>query len=181
MKTPCKLDKVIALDGALSPQARLMVRLPRPLPEASSARRTRLAILVPCLLAVVLAAGCASTKVTNRERLVYDKLPRPNQILVYDFASSAADVPADSAFAGQSSAPATSATAEQLALGRELGTAIAAQLVTAIRELGLPAVQVSAPTTAQVNDIVIRGYLVSVETGSAAKRMTIGFGSGGLN
>lgn len=126
-----------------------------------------------------LLNGCASTKITSRERLAYDRLPRPNQILVYDFASSAAAVPADSAFAGQRSAPATSATAEQLALGRELGIAIAAQLSTAIREMGLPTVQVSAPTTAQVNDIVIRGYLVSVETGSAAKRMTIGFGSGG--
>jgi hypothetical protein len=31
----------------------------------------------------------------------------------------------------------------------------------------------------KVNDIVIRGYLVSIETGSAAKRMTLGFGSGG--
>ena len=46
-----------------------------------------------------LLAGCASTKVTNRERLVYDQLPKPNQILVYDFAASAADVPADSTLA----------------------------------------------------------------------------------
>ena len=36
-----------------------------------------------------------------------------------------------------------------------------------------------AVTTPEVNDIVIRGYLVSIEQGSAAKRMTIGFGSGG--
>ncbi|HEY1490203.1 MAG TPA: DUF4410 domain-containing protein, partial [Verrucomicrobiae bacterium] len=46
-------------------------------------------------------------------------------------------------------------------------------------EMGLPAVQVSAPTTAQVNDILIRGYLVSIEKGSTAARMTIGFGAGG--
>ena len=45
--------------------------------------------------------------------------------------------------------------------------------------MGFPAMQVSAGVTPQVNDIVIRGYLVSVEKGSAAKRMTIGFGSGG--
>jgi len=33
-------------------------------------------------------------------------------------------------------------------------------------------------TQPQVNDIVIRGYLVSMETGSAAKRIIIGFGAG---
>lgn len=33
-------------------------------------------------------------------------------------------------------------------------------------------------TTPQINDIVIRGYLVSFDEGSAAKRIAIGFGSG---
>jgi len=126
-----------------------------------------------------LLAGCASTKVSNRERLVYDKLPRPDNILVYNFASTPADVPADSALAGQSSAPEGTTTEEQAALGRELGSAIAVQLVGEIKEMGLPAVQVSGPATPKVNDIVIRGYLVSIETGSAGKRMTLGFGSGG--
>lgn len=131
------------------------------------------------IIAVFLLAGCASTEVTNRERLVYDKLPRPDHILVYNFAASPADVPADSAFASQGSTPTTPPTDEETTLGRELGAAIAAQLVADIQEMGLPAVQVSAPTTAQVHDIVIRGYLVSIEKGSTAARMTVGFGAGG--
>ncbi len=139
----------------------------------------KLTFLVPCLLAVLLAAGCSSTKVSNRQRLVYDQLPRPSQIVIYDFAASADDIPSDSAFAGQSSA--SDASGEQLALGRELGTAIASQLTVAVQEMGLPATHASLGTkpVLRVNDIVIRGYLVSIETGSAAKRMTIGFGSGG--
>ena len=132
-----------------------------------------------CLLAALVVAGCASTKVTDQTRLVNERLPRPNQILVYDFSASPADVPADSAFAGQSSAPATPPTEEQAAIGRQLGVQIAAELVAAIREMGMPAAQVSQGAAPQLNDIVIRGYLVSVEKGSAAKRMTIGFGSGG--
>ena len=36
-------------------------------------------------LALVLA-GCASTKVTDENRLVRGPLPRPNHILVYNFA-----------------------------------------------------------------------------------------------
>jgi len=133
--------------------------------------------LASCLTGIL--AGCASTDVTSRDRLVFDKLPRPGQIYVYDFASTAAEVPADSEFASPGSAPAAPPTDEEAALGRELGTGIAAQLATEIHEMGLPAMHVSAPVTPQVNDIVIRGYLVSVDQGSTAKRMTIGFGSGG--
>ena len=179
MKKYCRLNKVIALNGALNPQAHLTVSLPTQSPEAPSVLRRRLAIIVPCLFAMVLAAGCASTKVTDQTRLVNEKLPKPNQILVYDFSATPADVPADSAFASQGSAPATAPTDEQAALGRQLGVQIAAELVAAIREMGLPAAQVSQGATPQVNDIVIRGYLVSIDPGSAAKRMTIGFGSGG--
>lgn len=131
------------------------------------------------LAAVALLAGCASTKVSNQNRLVYDKLPKPSHILIHDFSANPSDIPADSALAGQVSAPATAPSDEQTVLARQLGVQIAAELVTAVREMGLPAVQVSGAATPQVNDIVLRGYLVSVDKGSAAKRMTIGFGSGG--
>ena len=179
MRTFCELNKVIAPHTAISAQDYLTVGWPRQLPGAPLALRRRLAVIIPCLFALVLAAGCASTKVTDRERLVNERLPKPNHIFVYDFAASAADVPAGSTIASQSSAPAMSPTDDEITLGRQLGIQIAADLVAAIGEMGLPAVRVSSGAAPQVNDIVIRGYLVSVETGSAAKRMTIGFGSGG--
>ena len=50
-------------------------------PEARSARRRKIATLVPCLFALVVAAGCAATKVTNRQQLVTGQLPRPNHHL----------------------------------------------------------------------------------------------------
>jgi len=137
-----------------------------------------MAVIIPCLFSVFFVAGCASTQVTGRERLVTEKLPRPTHIWVYDFSATPADVPAGSTFA-QAAASATPPTEEQAALGRELGGGIAAQLVNEIRAMGLPAELGVPGTTPQVNDIVIRGYLVSIEQGSAAKRMTIGFGSGG--
>jgi hypothetical protein len=37
----------------------------------------------------------------------------------------------------------------------------------------------SNTTAAQLNDIVIRGYIISNDEGSAVKRLGIGFGSGG--
>jgi len=147
----------------------------------TSTRRKQMWTFASCLIAVLVLGGCASTKVTSTDRMIgaNEKLPRPNLIQVYDFAASHADVPPDSAYASQSSAPVTQPTAEQVGLGRQLGYTIASQLVERIREMGLTASQVSQGTPPQLNDLVIRGYLVSIDKGSTAKRMTIGFGSGG--
>lgn len=47
--------------------------------------------------------------------------------------------------------------------------------------MGMPAQRASGRTTPQINDIVIRGYLLSVGEGSKSKRMLVGFGSGASN
>ena len=72
--------------------------------------------IVGALLSVLVLTGCASTEVTSRHQLVKETLPRPGQILVYDFAATPAEVPADSSLTGQASAPAAPPTAEQAAL-----------------------------------------------------------------
>ena len=128
-----------------------------------------------------MITGCASTTVSNRASYVSgdETLPRPNHVWVYDFASTPGEIPADSQLASQDVTPATSPTPEEIALGRELGAQIATQLAADITEFGIPAEQALATAQPQVNDIVIRGYLLSVDKGSAAKRVTIGFGSGG--
>src|SRR5271166_4871378 len=84
--------------------------------------------LVACLSALIILAGCASTQDTNRQELVSGNIPRPAQIWVYDFAATPADVPPESALAGQASGGAAPQTAQQIAEGRKLGSEIAAQL-----------------------------------------------------
>jgi hypothetical protein len=133
--------------------------------------------IVVCLLALLFVAGCASTKVSDRQQLVTGPLPRPNNILVYDFVATPADVPADSALAGQKSEHSTPQTTEQIEAGRKVGAQIAAKLVELIRGMGMPAEHVSTAQP-QLNDLVFRGYLLSVDEGSAAKRVGIGLGSG---
>jgi hypothetical protein len=58
-----------------------------------------------------------------------------------------------------------------------VGAQIATKLVELIRAMGMPAEHVSTAQP-QINDIVLRGYLLSVDEGSAAKRVGIGLGSG---
>ncbi|MGH7164771.1 MAG: DUF4410 domain-containing protein [Nitrospiraceae bacterium] len=134
--------------------------------------------IVSCLFALVVVAGCASTEVTGRQEYKGGKIPRPAHIWVYDFAATPADIPAGSALAGQPVEHPTPQTPEQIATGREVGAAIATQLVEEIRGMGLPAARASSGTTPQINDLVIRGYLLSVDEGSATKRVAVGFGSG---
>ena len=132
--------------------------------------------VVLCLFLVALA-GCASTKVTERQQIETGKIAKPGNIWVYDFVASAADVPADSDVAGQYSQD-TPQTADQIDLGRELGAQIAKELVAQIRGMGLPAEEATSGTSPQIGDLVIRGYLVSIDQGSEAKRLVVGFGSG---
>jgi len=105
-------------------------------------------------------------------------MPRPHHIWVYDFAATPAEVPAGSALAGQHDEHPTPQTAEQIATGRKMGELIATQLVEEIFNMGLLAKKASSDTKPEINDLVIRGYLLSIDEGDSTKRVAIGFGSG---
>jgi uncharacterized protein DUF4410 len=119
-----------------------------------------------------------SDNITERHQLVSEKLPRPNHIWVYNFATRLTDVPSDSSMTSELSEESTPQTAEQIEIGRQLGGEIAKELVADIQGMGLPAEEASSGTSPQVNDIVIRGYFLSIEQGSTGQRFVIGFGSG---
>ena len=77
--------------------------------------------IVPCLFSLAVIAGCAATKVSDQQSNVNGPLPRPDNVLVYDFVATPDEVPPDSALAGQYSEQSTPQTAEQMAMGRQLG------------------------------------------------------------
>ena len=133
--------------------------------------------IVFCLFTIVAIVGCASSTITSRQEYQGGKIARPDHIIVYDFAATPADVSADSAIAGQYSEHASPQTAEQIASGRQVAAEIAQVLVEDIRGMGLPAEQASNQTSPQIGDLVIKGSLLSIDEGSAAKRVAIGFGS----
>jgi len=137
----------------------------------------KLSTLALGLFAVLFAAGCASTKITDRDELVTGPLPRPGTIWVYDFVATPDDVPANSALVGENLDP-TPQTAEQIKEGRKLGAQIATELIAEIRAMGMTAELATATTTPKLNDISIRGYLLSVKEGNMAERVAIGFGTG---
>lgn len=131
------------------------------------------------LFVLLVLAGCASTEVTSGKSYVGDaRIARPDRIIVYDFSATAADVSADSALAGQVAEHSTPQTAEEIEVGRKLGAEVAKELVAEIGQMGLAAARAVNQPQTQVGDLVIKGHFVSVEEGSAGKRLLIGFGSG---
>jgi hypothetical protein len=129
------------------------------------------------LLALVVVTGCASTQITQHKPYQGEKLARPDRIIVHDFTGNPADVPTDSPFAAQLAGTVTP-TPEQREVGRKLGAQIAQELVADLRGMGLPAVLAAGQPAPQVDDIVLRGYFVSIDAGSAGKRVLVGVGSG---
>jgi hypothetical protein len=134
--------------------------------------------VIICLFTIAAIVGCASTNITERQEYRGGKIARPAHILVYNFAATPAEVPPESALASRNFEHSSSQTADQIATGHQVGAQIATVLVKEIRGMGLPAQQASTQAKPQIGDLVIRGYLLSIDEGSAVKRVAIGFGSG---
>lgn len=133
----------------------------------------------PCLFVLVVAAGCASTKITEHESKVgTEKIARPDHIYVYPFAATPADIPSWSAAAGRYSQPTKPQAAEEIETGRRVGALVAKELVAKIRGMGLSASEGGKQTAPRINDLLIIGYFEAIEEGSAGKRVALGFGAG---
>jgi len=133
---------------------------------------------VICLLALVPVGIEAGTKITDQDEIVTGEIPKPAHIWIYDFAATPADVPAGSALAQTAHDQNEPQTLDQVAAGRKLGADIASELAQQIQAMGLPAKRPLADTKPEINDLVIRGHLVSFSEGSEKKRVLVGFGAG---
>jgi len=134
--------------------------------------------LVAFLITLAIMAGCASTSLSDQQRMAAGSLPRPGQIWVYPFAATPADVRPESQLTSDPEVVAGQQTPQQIAEGRKLGAQIATQVVQEIIGMGMPAAVGSAASRPQLNDLVIEGSLLSVQQGSAAERVSIGFSAG---
>jgi hypothetical protein len=136
--------------------------------------RARLASFIVTLIVLTC---CAQTTVTQATPYSTERAPRPARIIVYDFAGTPADIPPGSQ-AQQYALPSTPPTPDEIALGRQLGTKVAEELVNEIQAMGLPAVRALGQAPPAPGDLVIMGYFESVDPGSVTKRVALGFGAG---
>jgi len=138
--------------------------------------------VLSALFGATLLAGCASTDSevlqANAENT---RLPYPSQILVYDFAVSPYEVSPDSVanarLSGASDDPYENA--ERAYLEHQVSAIVAERVAAELRDLGLPATRWRGAPPAGTNLYALEGQFLTIDEGSALKRMIIGFGSGG--
>jgi len=130
------------------------------------------------LLVVVFIAGCATADVTMTRTYTGEKLARPSRILVYDFTSDINEMPMNSPLRKSVSLVGLPDSVVNSDISKRLGTEIALNLAAEIKMMGLPGTRAMRLTTARPGDIVLKGYFSSLDAGSAAQRMAMGFGSG---
>lgn len=136
-------------------------------------------LAVVSIVALAVLSGCASSGVTqSQSHATQERIPRPDLIIVYDFAATPADVDATAWITGRYSQRETPQTAEEVQLGRQLGALVADRLVREISAMGMPAQRAGSGPQARIGDVLITGQLVTIDEGSRAGRVLIGFGKG---
>ena len=140
----------------------------------------RKTILAACLFTALLVVGCAGADVSNQQRNVAADaiILKPARAIVYDFASTPAGIPPDSAIAGLYRERTTPQTPDEIELGRRLGALVSARLVEELNKNGIAAIAAATGPVPHPGDAVIRGEFVTIDKGNRAKRMLIGFGAG---
>ena len=134
------------------------------------------------LLAVLLAAGCASTQATTTMQYA-GPVPKPDRIVVYRFATTPEEVQLDrSPTAVTWKLQGISASTERQDVARKVSAKLADSLVQKIRALGLPAeLGEGPPPLGEGSVLVVDGHFLAIDEGSRAERVTIGLGAGRSN
>lgn len=137
--------------------------------------RTVLALSIVACITI----SCASSDVTaSREHARGIQLQKPDRIIVYNFAATPDEIPADAVISGYYRKHDTPQTMEQIRVGRELGNIVAKELVKEIHKMGMPAERAGKGPAPGIGDLLIKGAFVSMDEGSQLKRVLIGFGAG---
>lgn len=133
-------------------------------------------------LLMMPVVGCAPTSLQSvRIYNTTEPLPRPDHILVHDFAVLPEDVSPYNNFVYRlhhNQLNGTSQTEEQVRVGRAVANALSEKLVKEIRALGLPAERASSIQPLAMGTFSIEGQFVSIDDGNRAQRISIAFGGG---
>jgi hypothetical protein len=133
------------------------------------------------LSALLLVAGCGTSPVQVQQEYAGKRLPRPDKILVYDFAVSPDDVKRTQGVGLELEKlfkKGTPKTGKETDVGRKVAAAFSQELVKEIQKMGLVTERAAdlPPTTG--NHLLIHGYFLSIDQGNRTERVVIGFGAG---
>jgi hypothetical protein len=133
--------------------------------------------ILPFLAALSMACATASTEITGE---VEGSIPRPDAILVYEFAVTPGEVNLDRGIEGEvaEAARAEPRSVREIQVGHAVAQALSETLVGNIRKLGLPARRAYVPGSPDEDVLQIEGQFVSIDEGNSTERTVIGLGLG---
>ena len=131
------------------------------------------------LAALVALSGCAPTQI-NTISQYSGPVPRPNNVLVYNFAVSPDEVQLDQGISAriQELVKKTPRTKEERAVGHTVAEALATHLVKELNAIGVPATRAYGMPSAMGNSVQIEGQFLSIDEGNRTERVVIGLGAG---
>ena len=144
--------------------------------------RTEIKIAILAVFVLVIAAGCAPTNV-RQQGTTLTQLPRPDVILVYDFAVSPDEVKLDTGLSAElmqkyEQHKGMSPTAQEIKLGHKVAEAVADELVKKIRSYGLWAERGFGYPYGKGKVLMVKGQFVSIDQGNRTERVAVGLGAG---
>jgi Domain of unknown function (DUF4410) len=131
--------------------------------------------------ALALLAGC--TQGSSQIEAGDAMLPRPQVVVVQDFAVAPGEVRLDPGLSatvretlgGNAGAP---RTVQELQVGRQTADALADKLVVEIRDLGFQAQRGTGLPPGVADGLLVTGQFVSIDEGDRAERVAVGLGAG---
>lgn len=143
--------------------------------------RWNLPFSLACLVLLPLVQfGCAKATVTQT-RLAPGDLPKPDMVIVYDFAATAAEVTLDKGMAKTLARPegAQAQSDEEVKIGRLVADSLSKHLVKELNEAGIKAYRSGPSLQPTKTTLEVRGSFVKIDQGNATQRNLIGLGLGG--
>ena len=137
--------------------------------------QSSLQIISLCLV-ITVSAGCAQVNTNGIRRYQGARLPRPVAVVVYDFEPTGESIGLGTGREVDGAAGMLSE--EELANRREVGRVLADVLAKELDRRGILTSRRSGPIGVPPGSMAIGGQIVTIDEGSAGKRILIGFGSG---
>jgi hypothetical protein len=129
-----------------------------------------------------MAMGCAPTQVQPTQ-MDADRLPKPDLILVYDFAVTPDEVFLDKGISAEvmqeyAQHKGETRSAQEIKVGHKVADAVSRELVKNILAMHLWAQRGFAPPHGKRRIMVVKGQILSIDEGNRTERVVIGLGAG---
>jgi hypothetical protein len=131
-------------------------------------------------LVPMIIGGCATAKVEQTKKTT-SPLPRPDMVIVNDFAVTSAEVKLDQGVMNKvmRNSDSRSVSEEEDKVGHMVANKLSEILVEELRKVGIKAARAGSQVRPSSTTLILDGQFITIDEGNQTARVWIGFGLGG--